>query len=190
MLVGKEHELTNESRNSIIRILGSNLSNPEKGRIFLWTKAGWFERIESQSGDLTFVSIAQSEHLLRIRVSLEDPSTELVQLDPEYRKKVSAEFTGQSIPSDLEIYLAQERGRKNRLLRTAGLSLIIVGLLLLGAGIYFRLAYSPANFQASDYKLLFRQAYYGGLSGIVVGITMDVFGWIIMGLTSVGKQSV
>ena len=86
----------NEFRGARLRIFGTNPDNPEEGRIFVWTKSGWFERIEGQSGDVAFTPVAQSEDELRKFISRDDPSVDLVQLGREYRKMVSEEFTEQS----------------------------------------------------------------------------------------------
>ena len=184
----KEQLHRNESSGAPIRILGTNPNNPEDGKILLWTKAGWFERIENQSGDVSFTLVAKSADELKDFVERDLGSVKLFQLGPEYRRKVSEEFTGQSMSSDLEIYYATERERKNKLLTTIGISLIIIGLLVFGVGIYFRLTYSPINFKADQYSLLFRQVYSAGLSGILAGGIKDVFGWIFVGLSNGGKR--
>ena len=167
-----------KSNAGAIKIFGTNPDNPAEGRIFLWTKAGWFERIEDQPGDLTFTDVAQSEVELRDFVKRDDPSVDLVQLGTEYRKRTAAEFTG-----DLDIYYATDRERRNRSLTAAGISFVIMGLLILGAGIYFRSTYNPVNFKPANYIFLYLQAYSGGLSGIIVGTILHVFGWVILGLT-------
>jgi hypothetical protein len=85
-----------EFRGAKLRIFGTDPDNPDEGRIFVWTKMGWFERLEGQSGDVAFTPIAQSESELREFISREDPSADLVQLGREYRKMVSKEFMEQS----------------------------------------------------------------------------------------------
>jgi hypothetical protein len=85
-----------ESRGAKIQILGTNPDNPEKGRIFVWTKMGWFERLEGQSGDTAFTPIAESEKELREVISRDNPNTDLDDLRGEFRKKVSEEFMEQS----------------------------------------------------------------------------------------------
>jgi len=191
MAEDKKHLHGNKSHRTPIRIFGTNPNNPEEGRIFLWTKAGWFERIEGQSGDMTFFLVAQSEDELRDFVAHDDPSADLTQLGPEYRKRASEEFTGQPTSSDLEIYLATERQRTNRLLTITGISLVIMGLLIFGAGFYFRLTYNPVNFnvsKVSEYRLAYSQAYSAGIIGILIGLIMHIFGWIFMGFTNMGKR--
>jgi hypothetical protein len=85
-----------EFRDTKLRIFGTDPDNPDEGRIFVWTKMGWFERLEGQSGDVAFTPIAQSESELRELISRDDPSADLIQLGREYRKMVSREFMEQS----------------------------------------------------------------------------------------------
>lgn len=92
----REHITQDELSGARLRILGTNLDNPEEGRIFVWTKMGWFERIEGESEDVAFVPVAQSEDELRELISRDDPSADLFSLGREYRKMVSEEFTEQS----------------------------------------------------------------------------------------------
>ena len=86
----------NEFRGTRMRIFGTDADNPDEGRIFIWTKSGWFERIEGESGGVAFIPVAQSEDELRKFISRDDPSFDLVPLGREYRKRVSEEFTEQS----------------------------------------------------------------------------------------------
>jgi len=85
-----------ESRGTRIQILGTNPDNPEKGRIFVWTNMGWFERLEGQSGDIAFTRIADSEEELREMILRETPDADLADLRGKYRKMVSEEFMEQS----------------------------------------------------------------------------------------------
>jgi hypothetical protein len=85
-----------EFRGAKLRIFGTDPDNPDEGRILVWTKMGWFERLEGQSGDVAFIPIAQSESELRELISRDDPSADLVQLGREYREMVSKEFMEQS----------------------------------------------------------------------------------------------
>ena len=85
-----------ESRGAKIQILGTNPDNPDKGRIFVWAKMGWFERIEGPSGDIAFTHVANSEEELRELISRDNPNTDLDDLRGKYRKKVTEEFIEQS----------------------------------------------------------------------------------------------
>jgi hypothetical protein len=93
---GREKATQNEFRGARLRIYGTNLDNPDEGRIFVWTKTGWFERIEGSSGNVAFTPIADSEGELRELIKRGDPSTDLIELGGEYRKMVSEEFLEQS----------------------------------------------------------------------------------------------
>jgi len=88
-----------EFRGARFRIFGTDPDNPEEGRIFIWTKMGWFERVQGVSGNVAFIPVAQSENELRELISRDDPSIDLVSLGGEYRKMVSDEFMAQSLSS-------------------------------------------------------------------------------------------
>ena len=79
-----------------LRIYGTNNDDPDEGRIFVWTKAGWFERIEGSSGNVAFTPIADSEASCRELINRDNPSADLVEFGGEYRKMVSEEFREQS----------------------------------------------------------------------------------------------
>jgi len=96
MAEDRGHSEREESRGAKIQILGTNPDNPEKGRIFVWAKMGWFERLEGSSGDIAFTHIANSEEELRELISRENPNTDLDDLRGKYRKRVSEEFMEQS----------------------------------------------------------------------------------------------
>jgi hypothetical protein len=70
--------------------------SPDEGRIFVWTKTGWFERIEGSLGNVAFTPIADSEGRLRELIARDEPLVDLVELGGEYRKMVSEEFLEQS----------------------------------------------------------------------------------------------
>jgi hypothetical protein len=92
----EENSEREESRGAKIQILGTNPDNPEQGRIFVWTKMGWFERLEGPSGDIAFTPIAESEEELREVISRDNPNADLDDIKGEYREKVSEEFIEQS----------------------------------------------------------------------------------------------
>jgi hypothetical protein len=85
-----------EFKGARIQILGTNPDDPENGRIFVWTKMGWFERLEGQWGDVAFTPIAESEEELREMVSRESPEADLSELAGEFRDQVAEEFLEQS----------------------------------------------------------------------------------------------
>jgi len=90
------HSEREEFRGARIQILGTNPDRPEKGRIFVWTKMGWFERLEGPSGNIAFTPVADSEEELRKLISRDNPRADLLDLSGKYRKKVSEEFIEQS----------------------------------------------------------------------------------------------
>jgi hypothetical protein len=96
MVDNEEQYEREESRGVTIQILGTNIDNPAEGRIFVWTKMGWFERLEGQSGDIAFTPIADSEEELRELISRDNPDADLDDLKGKYREKVSEEFIEQS----------------------------------------------------------------------------------------------
>ena len=90
------HSEREEFRGSRIQILGTNPDTPEEGRIFVWTKMGWFERLEEPSGAVAFTPVAGSEEELRKWISRDNPQADLHELGSKYRKKISKEFLEQS----------------------------------------------------------------------------------------------
>jgi len=96
MLEGSENSTREEFRGARVRVVGTDPDNPDEGRVFVWTKMGWFERVVGQSGGVSFIPVAQSENELREFISRRDPSVDLVPLGGGYRKMVSEEFMEQS----------------------------------------------------------------------------------------------
>ena len=96
METGKEYAINEEFHGNRLRIFGTNFDDPDEGRIFAWTKTGWFERIEGSSGNVAFTHIADSEAELRELIERDNPSADLVELGGKYRKMVSEEFVEQS----------------------------------------------------------------------------------------------
>ena len=96
MLTGRGHTNWDEFRGARIRIYATNRENPEDGRVFVWTKTGWFERIEGLLGNVAFTPIADSEDELRELIAQDDPAFDLIELGGEFRKMVSEEFMDQA----------------------------------------------------------------------------------------------
>jgi hypothetical protein len=86
----------NELQGTKIRIFTTNADKPDKGRIFIWTKIGWFERIEGESGGIAYIPAAASEQELREYISRDPRPSDLVPLHGELRKTVAEEFVEQS----------------------------------------------------------------------------------------------
>jgi hypothetical protein len=99
MVEDKKDITQGEFRGARFRIFGTAPDDPEVGRIFIWTKMGWFERVHSAWGNVAFIPVAQSENELSELISRDDPSFDLVSLGGEYRKRVSNEFIEQSLSS-------------------------------------------------------------------------------------------
>ena len=96
MLEGGENSGREEFRGARVRVSGTDPEDPEKGRIFVWTKMGWFERVKGPSGSVSFIPVAESENELHEFISRRDPSFDLVPLGGSYGKKISDEFMEQS----------------------------------------------------------------------------------------------
>ena len=96
MVEGRENTERDEFRGARLRIYGTNLDDPDEGRIFVWTKTGWFERIEGRQGDVAFTPVADSESDLRELIARDNPSADLVELGGDSRKTVAEEFLEQS----------------------------------------------------------------------------------------------
>ncbi len=92
----KDFPESEETRGTKIQILGTNPDNPDEGRIFVWTKMAWFERLEGESGDVAFTPIAESEKELRELITRDNPAAELDDITGEFRKQVVEEFVEQS----------------------------------------------------------------------------------------------
>ena len=99
MMEGSDNSTREEFRGARVRVVGTDPDNPDEGRVFVWTKMGWFERVEGQSGGVSFIPVAQSENELREFISRDNPSIDLVSLGGEFRKRVSDEFMEQSLSS-------------------------------------------------------------------------------------------
>ena len=96
MVENEGHSEREDFRGARIQVLGTNIDDPAEGRIFVWTKMGWFERIEGPWGDVAFTPVAESEEELRELVSKDNPKADLSELSGEFKKMVSAEFRDQS----------------------------------------------------------------------------------------------
>jgi hypothetical protein len=96
MVEGSENRTREEFRGARVRVFGTDPDNPEEGRIFVWTKMGWFERVKGPSGGVGFIPVAQSENELREFILRHDSSVDLVPLGGNYRRMISEEFMEQS----------------------------------------------------------------------------------------------
>ena len=96
MVEGRQQTERDEFRGARLRVYGTNNDNPDEGRIFVWTKTGWFERIEGLSGNVAFSPIADSEADLRELIKRDSPAADLIELGGDFRKTVAEEFLEQS----------------------------------------------------------------------------------------------
>ncbi len=92
-LDGMDRMAHEQFRGARPRVFSTDPDNPEHGRIFIWTKMGWFERAEGPWGDATFTPVADSEDELKDWLSRENPDVDLVELDNEFGRTVYEEFT-------------------------------------------------------------------------------------------------
>ncbi len=97
MVEDREDMIQDEFRGARLRVYGTNQGNPDDGRVFVWTKTGWFERIEGLLGNVAFMPLAESEDELRELIAQDDPKFDLIEIGGDYRKTVSEEFMEQSI---------------------------------------------------------------------------------------------
>lgn len=74
------------------RIFTTDADHPMSGRIFVWTKAGWFERIEGPWGDVVFEPVAESEDELKNWISKDNPDFDLVEISGKDRQMIHDEF--------------------------------------------------------------------------------------------------
>jgi hypothetical protein len=95
MVEGRERTESDEFRGARLRVYGTDSESPEEGRVFVWTKTGWFERIEGSSGNVAFTPLDYSANELRDLVARDNPSADLIELGGEFRKMVSEEFLEQ-----------------------------------------------------------------------------------------------
>ena len=92
MVEGMDHMARQQFEGARPRVFGTVPDNPEKGRVFIWTKMGWLEREEGPWGEVAFSPIAESEDELKNMLMEEDPDFDLVELDNEFGKTVFQEF--------------------------------------------------------------------------------------------------
>ena len=97
-LDGMDRMAREEFQGTEPKFFGTDADNPENGRIFVWTKMGWFERVEGPWGDVAFIPVADSEDELRDWLAQDDPNIDLVALDinSEFGRMVLQEFKEQS----------------------------------------------------------------------------------------------
>ncbi len=90
------HSEREEFRGARIQVVGTNQDVPEEGRIFVWTKMGWFERLEGESGNVAFTPVADSEEDLRELILRDNAQAQLYEIGGNEGKEFSKEFLQQS----------------------------------------------------------------------------------------------
>jgi hypothetical protein len=78
------------------RIFVTDPDNLEDTRTFVWSPAGWFERIEGDSGAVEFSPVAQDEEELREWLSEQNLEITEIDVDVEFAGTVREEFLEQS----------------------------------------------------------------------------------------------
>ena len=91
-LEGMERMARDQFSGARPRVFTTDPDHPLRGRIFIWSKVGWFERMEGPWGDVAFDPVADSEDELKNWISGENPDVDLVALDDEYGRMVFQEF--------------------------------------------------------------------------------------------------
>ncbi len=91
-LEGMERMAREQFKGARPRVFGTDPDHPARGRIFVWTPVGWFERIEGPWGDVTFDPVAESENELKAWLARDNPDFDLVELTDEFGRMVFEEF--------------------------------------------------------------------------------------------------
>jgi|FLYL01.1.fsa_nt_gi hypothetical protein len=77
------------------RVFVTDPDNPEEGRVFVWSKMGWLERIESEeTGAVEFSPVAADEE--ELRRWLAEQGLEATEIDDEFAQMVREEFEEQT----------------------------------------------------------------------------------------------
>jgi hypothetical protein len=76
------------------RIFSTNPKNPENGRTFVWAWTEWFERLEGESGAVSFTPVADSETQLR-RWLIIQKCKDIIEIDDDFAHDVHDEFLEQ-----------------------------------------------------------------------------------------------
>ncbi len=92
------------------RIYATHPKNPEAGRVFVWAWTQWFERLEGDSGAVSFTPVANSEPELKKWLILNKCDRDLVEIKGHFAKDVMEEFLEQTplLPESIESPFQQE----------------------------------------------------------------------------------
>ena len=82
--------------NEQVKVLSTNPDDPTAGRIFVWTKMGWFERIQGQNGAVAFTRLAESTAEIRSIILRQDPEADIYEVSGKLDRMIRSEFFAQS----------------------------------------------------------------------------------------------
>ena len=77
------------------RIFSTHPKNPENERTFIWAWTEWFERLEGDSGAVSFTPVAESETELRRWLVVQKCKRDLVEITDDFARDVRDEFLEQ-----------------------------------------------------------------------------------------------
>jgi len=88
-------EKENLFRETEPRIFSTHPKYPEEGRTFIWAWTEWFERLEGDSGAVSFTPVAESEKELRRWLKVQKCNRDLSEITGEFARDVRDEFLEQ-----------------------------------------------------------------------------------------------
>jgi len=74
------------------RVFVTDAEVPGRGRTFVWSKIGWFERLKGEPENVEFSHVADSEDELRGWLAQSDGDIDLTELDDGFAEIVREEF--------------------------------------------------------------------------------------------------
>ncbi len=77
------------------RVFSTHPNNPQAGRTFVWAWTEWFERLEGDSGAVTFSPVADSEPELKRWLKANKCERDLIEMKGEFARDVRDEFLEQ-----------------------------------------------------------------------------------------------
>jgi hypothetical protein len=77
------------------RVFATDPDSPEDGRVFVWSLARWYERMEGELGEVVFPHVADSEE--ELRAMLNEERLDITELDDKFARDIREEFREQDI---------------------------------------------------------------------------------------------
>lgn len=77
------------------RVYATDYEEPEDGRVFVWARTRWYERLEGASGGVAFLHVADSDEEVK-DVASREGAADLTELDDDFARMVIQEFVTQS----------------------------------------------------------------------------------------------